>query len=424
MSGPARSGVDRLPREVRRPLRLRFLRRRAWRNHLGNQSIDPLRIYAPESRDEIVAIVKAAEADGAEVRSWARAIWSDVALTDGYLVQPHRARAAARPRASALARRRRLGSCAMEAGMRVRELNEWLDGTDLASNMGGYDGQTVAGVISTSTHGSGIAFGPLADSVRVDRRGSRADGRGLPDRAQAGHRPTPATWPARRTPATARRRTTRGFEAVKVGMGCLGVIHSLMLEVEPGLPAEARCARAAPGSGRGGLRDPRGAPGRTTPLRAPPQPLRRHEGQARLHGHDAQHDPERAAAWWTQPRAAARSRAEILPVMPFDRRRHQPRDRPLRPVVALAARAGASTRSPTTSTRTAATASSTSAPRTTCPPTRARSACRSTRRALHVKAVECDLRRRRPPPKARRASTTPRRSRSASSKASRRPHRR
>jgi FAD/FMN-containing dehydrogenase len=32
--------------------------------------------------------------------------------------------------------------------------------------MGGYDGQTVAGAISTSTHGSGAGLGPLSDSVR------------------------------------------------------------------------------------------------------------------------------------------------------------------------------------------------------------------------------------------------------------------
>ena len=32
--------------------------------------------------------------------------------------------------------------------------------------MGGYDGQTFAGVMSTATHGSGVAFGPLASFVR------------------------------------------------------------------------------------------------------------------------------------------------------------------------------------------------------------------------------------------------------------------
>src|SRR5206468_9241699 len=41
-----------------------------------------------------------------------------------------------------------------QSGIRIRELNEalWAAGLGLV-NMGGYDGQTVAGVISTSTHG-------------------------------------------------------------------------------------------------------------------------------------------------------------------------------------------------------------------------------------------------------------------------------
>ena len=54
-----------------------------------------------------------------------------------------------------------------EAGIRIKELNAWLDANGLAlPQMGGYDHQTVAGVISTSTHGSGIEFGPLNDFVR------------------------------------------------------------------------------------------------------------------------------------------------------------------------------------------------------------------------------------------------------------------
>ena len=55
----------------------------------------------------------------------------------------------------------------VESGMRIRELNAHLDvARPRAANMGGYDGQTIAGVISTSTHGSGISFGPIADDVR------------------------------------------------------------------------------------------------------------------------------------------------------------------------------------------------------------------------------------------------------------------
>ena len=96
--------------------------------------------------------------------------WSDVALTTGYLLRPERLN---RPLeiSGNLVR--------VEAGMRLRELNRHLDDNGLAlSNMGGYDAQTVAGVMSTSTHGSGISFGPIADAVRSTRaRGERRAGR-------------------------------------------------------------------------------------------------------------------------------------------------------------------------------------------------------------------------------------------------------
>ena len=32
--------------------------------------------------------------------------------------------------------------------------------------MGGYDGQTFAGVMSTATHGTGVSYGPLASFAR------------------------------------------------------------------------------------------------------------------------------------------------------------------------------------------------------------------------------------------------------------------
>jgi hypothetical protein len=54
-----------------------------------------------------------------------------------------------------------------QSGITVQNLNEQLLSMGLAiKNMGGFDGQTWAGVMSTSTHGSGIHLGPLVDSVR------------------------------------------------------------------------------------------------------------------------------------------------------------------------------------------------------------------------------------------------------------------
>ncbi|EPE09380.1 oxidoreductase [Ophiostoma piceae UAMH 11346] len=56
----------------------------------------------------------------------------------------------------------------VQAGITIRELNDELDNRGLALvNMGAFDGQTLAGVMSTGTHGSGIAFGPLASFVRA-----------------------------------------------------------------------------------------------------------------------------------------------------------------------------------------------------------------------------------------------------------------
>ena len=71
-------------------LRARFRSRTRWRNHAGNQGVDPLRIVRPRTLDEVVALVQEAEAAGATVRAVGSGhSWSDVALTTGFLVETH-----------------------------------------------------------------------------------------------------------------------------------------------------------------------------------------------------------------------------------------------------------------------------------------------------------------------------------------------
>ena len=140
--------------------------RTTWKNHLGNQSIDPLRIYTPRSIDDVVAIVRAAEEAGVTTRAVGSGhSWSDVALTDGFLMKTSglaRAPAAELDFLTPAWEGRTV--VRTEAGIRIKELNAYLDRAGLAlRQMGGYDHQTVAGVISTSTHGSGTEFGPLND---------------------------------------------------------------------------------------------------------------------------------------------------------------------------------------------------------------------------------------------------------------------
>jgi FAD/FMN-containing dehydrogenase len=48
---------------------LPFDDRDSWENHLGNQSVDPLRIYEPESIEQVAAIVAEAARAGVEGRA-------------------------------------------------------------------------------------------------------------------------------------------------------------------------------------------------------------------------------------------------------------------------------------------------------------------------------------------------------------------
>ena len=111
-------------------------------------------------------------------------------------------------------------------------MNAYLDGRGLAlSNMGGYDHQTIAGVISTSTHGSGITFGPLNDFVRsLDIVAAG----GVVYRIEPSDGPTDrAAYEAHHDERRTLIQDDDWFRAVAVGMGCMGVICTVMLEVEP-----------------------------------------------------------------------------------------------------------------------------------------------------------------------------------------------
>jgi len=214
--------------------RAAFVVRHTWKNHLGNQQIDPLRIYTPSTIEDVSDIVREAEAAGVTARAVGSGhSWSDVALTRGYLVKTD-GLARPNPEGPDFLREdwtdRELVQT--QAGIRIKELNACLDGRGLGLlNMGGYDHQTVAGVISTSTHGSGMEFGPLNDFVRS-----------LDVVAAGGavYRVEPSDGPTDR--AAYERKYGEGriliqddhwFDAVVVGMGCMGVICSVTLEVRP-----------------------------------------------------------------------------------------------------------------------------------------------------------------------------------------------
>ena len=212
--------------------RLTFSLRRRWRNHTGNQGIDPLRVIAPTTVEELAEIVRAAERDGCTVRAVGSGhSWSDVALTRGFLLLPTGLAKPLELDEQLLKPERRDSEplVRVQAGMRIRELNAHLDSLGLAlPNMGGYDGQTIAGVISTSTHGSGLGFGPMTDEVRsLEVVGS---GGALYRIEPADGITDPAAF-ADGTPEWTLIQDDDVFDAARVGIGCLGVIYSVTLAV-------------------------------------------------------------------------------------------------------------------------------------------------------------------------------------------------
>ena len=112
-------------------------------------------------------------------------------------------------------------------GTHLRRLNAELDRLGLAlANMGGYDAQTLAGVLSTSTHGSGLAFGPFPDAVRsLDL--VVAGGRAL--RLEPADGPTdPGAFAGQPLELV---KDDERFAAAICGLGTLGLTHAAMLEV-------------------------------------------------------------------------------------------------------------------------------------------------------------------------------------------------
>jgi L-gulono-1,4-lactone dehydrogenase len=210
-------------------------RKLTWHNHSRDQSCHPRAIEHPRTTGEIVELVREAERQGTSVRAvGAGHAWSDVALTDGFILETDAMSGlldlddgTLRPSAGQgppLVR--------VRAGTRVRELNDLLGARGLAlRNMGGYDAQSIAGVVCTSTHGSGIGFGPFPDVVRsldlVVAGGEivRVEpGDGITD---------PAAFADRHGDGQTLEQDDEVFAAAVCGIGCMGIVDSLVLEVRP-----------------------------------------------------------------------------------------------------------------------------------------------------------------------------------------------
>ncbi len=131
-----------------------------WRNWAGDERCVPARRAYPASIEELSAAVSSARRDGLRVRvAGAGHSFSDIVLTDGLLLGMERMRRVLDvDRSSALVR--------VQAGITIRELSRELAGHGLAlENLGDIDVQTVAGAISTATHGTGARLRNIPSQV-------------------------------------------------------------------------------------------------------------------------------------------------------------------------------------------------------------------------------------------------------------------
>ena len=131
-----------------------------WVNWAGDQSCRPARIVRPGSRDELAEAVAAAAGAGEEVRVAASGhSFTGAALTDGTMIRLEAlAGVQDADRASGLVR--------VGGGTVLADLNEKLAGLGLAmENLGDVDRQTIAGAISTGTHGTGARLRNISAQV-------------------------------------------------------------------------------------------------------------------------------------------------------------------------------------------------------------------------------------------------------------------
>ncbi|QDG53529.1 FAD-binding protein [Persicimonas caeni] len=179
---------------------------REFCNWAGNQTCRPAGIHMPSSEAEFVELVRLVRARGQTLRVvGAGHSWSGIACTDGHLVSLDRMAEVLELDADA-------GTVTVEAGVRLHALVDYLLERGMAlPNLGSVAEQSVAGVISTGTHGTGVGIGNLSSMVESLRLVT-----GTGDIVEVDRESDPAL-----------------FAAARVGLGSLGIITAVTMRCVP-----------------------------------------------------------------------------------------------------------------------------------------------------------------------------------------------
>ncbi len=177
-----------------------------WQNWARTEQATPARIATPGSTDEVAAEVKQAVQDGLRVKAIGSGhSFTGVAVAPGVQLLPDRL-------TSIHSIDRTSGLVTVDAGLPLHQLNPLLARHGLAMEIiGDIDRQTIAGAVSTGTHGSGERFGSISTQVRALEL-VLADG-------------SVVTCSADERPDL--------FAAARVSLGALGVITKVTLQCVP-----------------------------------------------------------------------------------------------------------------------------------------------------------------------------------------------
>jgi len=131
-----------------------------WRNWSGSVSCFPTEVLRPSTLDEIVSIVRSCAESGMKIRTVGSGhSFTPLAATDHVLVTLERYTGVERVDVEAC-------TATIKAGTTLKALGDLLFQHGLAQeNLGDINEQSIAGAISTGTHGTGIQFGTLSTQV-------------------------------------------------------------------------------------------------------------------------------------------------------------------------------------------------------------------------------------------------------------------
>ena len=131
-----------------------------WTNWAQSAHADPTTVAHPATTAEVVAFVRKATAAGKHVKAiGAGHSFTTIGVTDGVLLHLDRMN-------SILGWDTELGRVRVQAGISLHTLNPILKGHGLAfPNLGDVDPQSVAGAVSTGTHGTGGKLHGISDAV-------------------------------------------------------------------------------------------------------------------------------------------------------------------------------------------------------------------------------------------------------------------